>query len=440
MTFDEGYKSNCQVIGLGFVGLTLAVHLAKKANVKGVDISPRVRASTEQGVPHFHELGLDQPLKEAIHGGKLSLSAKPSESSQSCTYILTVGTPIRGREIDLTSLRRVAVEVAEVAKDSDLVIVRSTVSIGSTHTIVEAALRAKGKSTSVAMCPERTMEGKAMEELTSLPQIVGADSDYARRMASDFFMFHGAKTIELGSSREAELAKLANNTFRDLQFAFANEIADLANKLGISGRRVIEAANWEYPRSSIPKPGPSAGPCLEKDPWILAGAAEGLGIKMRISAASREVNESMAVGYLSHLRSDGQISPEKLGSVVIAGVAFKGTPETDDTRGSMAWPMLQFLKTNWKIKHIYLYDPLIDEANFPSLGEGIVFTRNLHSIEAAAPMMVIIQHNGRTMLDGLKNWLHEAPVEQIVDFWDSKKELALPSSQHIMTYGGNGFA
>ena len=161
MRADEGFKSNCQVIGLGFVGLTLAVHLAKRAEVIGVERSPRVRASTEQGLPHFYEVGLDQALKEALAAGRLSISARPSVSARSCTYILTVGTPIVGRKIDLTSLQRVALEVADVAKDNDLIIVRSTVSIGSTQEVVEAALRGKGKLTSVAMCPERTMEGKA---------------------------------------------------------------------------------------------------------------------------------------------------------------------------------------------------------------------------------------------------------------------------------------
>jgi UDP-N-acetyl-D-mannosaminuronic acid dehydrogenase len=421
-----------QIVGLGFVGLTLAAVLARKQKVLGVEVNDLIRESVDSGIPHFHELGLNQLVKLGVDSGNLTTNASPQRINAGCTYIITVGTPVSSGSINLEALIRTSREVAKVAKDDDLVIVRSTVSVGSSRSIVQAALDGAGKTTMLAMCPERTMEGKAIVELTELPQIVGGRDQESTSAACKFFSFHGVKTVEVSDLEAAEMTKLVNNTYRDLQFAFGNEIAALCDRLGINAREVISAANQDYDRSNISFPGLTAGPCLEKDPWILHDAGDKAGIRMQITRSAREVNERAVSSGFEYLKEKKPaLSPKR---VLVAGLAFKGRPETSDTRGSLAFEVIRQCKEIFPNAHLTTFDPLVKTTDL----EAYLAESHLSelSLDIEPFDFIVVQHNGESMLNELSE--HRSLIEQatILDFWDSGTILGLFPQESYISIGG----
>lgn len=426
---------NVQIIGMGFVGLTLAAFLARRCHVIGVETARSVMEVLKQGKSHFFEAGLDETIEEMTRMGSLEFSEDTRSMPKKSVFILTLGTPLKSGEVDLEALTRASRQVAAVAKDDDLVIVRSTVSIGSTRQIVARAILDAGKATAIAMCPERTIEGKALHELETLPQIVGGLRPADTQLACDFFADHGIETVTVSSPETAELAKLANNTFRDLQFSFANELAALCDAAGINAREAIGAANYKYPRSTIAMPGLTAGPCLEKDPWILYQAGQNLGLEMSITRSSRITNESSPRLALAQLmRRYPQIV--KSSTVLVAGLAFKGAPETDDTRGSLAFSLIKEVKKNFPKVELWTFDPFVNASKLPPE----LVDRHLQSLDNINTRfdILIVQHNGRNLLDALRAQPRYFESSVVLDFWgdfDSQILTANPEKK-LFVFGG----
>jgi UDP-N-acetyl-D-mannosaminuronic acid dehydrogenase len=285
------------------------------------------------------------------------------------------------------------------------VILRSTVKVGTTRNVVSPVLAATGKRFEIAMCPERTLEGKALQELRELPQIVGADDPaVADRAAAVFRKL--TNTIVLVSDLEtAEIVKLVGNTFRDVQFAFANEVARLCDAFGVSAHEVISSGKLGYTRTNIPLPGLVGGPCLEKDPHILLESARTRGIHLEITSAGRRVNERQPEETVRFISSE--INRRELAAplrISVLGMAFKGTPETSDLRGSMSIKVLDALKKAHPDAEIGLYDPVTsqsvlaaefpDEHTFGRFGEAVsgasvvVIGNNHPSLGTISPRMI----------------------------------------------------
>ena len=317
------------IIGMGYVGLTLATALAEAGlTVLGVESNPRIHDTIARGIPHFKEKGLDEKFAKAVSLKKIVITNSLKTSVDASTYIITVGTPLdnRGRA-NSDAISCAAKEVASHMKNDALIILRSTVKIGVTSGIVAPILASSGKRFKLAMCPERTLEGKALEELNSLPQIIGSTDNESFEQAASIFQKITKKIIEVSSFENAEMIKLVDNSFRDLQFAFANEIARICDGLGLDAIEVIESGKDDYGRTNVPMPGLVGGPCLEKDPHILAQSARDYGINPEIIQASRTVNERqpLEASHFIHeeiLRRSRDQSP-KIG---ILGIAFKGVP------------------------------------------------------------------------------------------------------------------
>jgi UDP-N-acetyl-D-mannosaminuronic acid dehydrogenase len=201
--------------------------------------------------------------------------------------------------------------------------------------VVAPILAASGKKFDIAMCPERTLEGKALQELRELPQIVGADDPAVADRAAAIFRRLTISIVQVADIETAEIIKLVSNTFRDVQFAFANEVARVCDAFGVSAHEVISAGKLGYNRTNIPLPGLVGGPCLEKDPHILMESARTRGIEMEITSAGRLVNERQPEETVQFISSE--INRRKLASgplkISILGMAFKGLPETSDLRG-----------------------------------------------------------------------------------------------------------
>lgn len=347
------------VIGLGRVGLTLAVTLANcGVEVTGVDVSKATVATLKRGKPHFYERGLEPLLKKVLRRDLIISQEIPPDGHSA--YIIAVPTPIDSRthRIILEPLGRAVREVAQRFSEASLIVVRSTVPVGTTRRFVLPSLAAQGRHFYLAVCPERTLEGHALTELRDLPQIVGGLDQESLGRAAYLFSHVTGTIVRMPSLEAAEMIKLIDNSFRDVNFAFANEIALIAEGLGLDGSQLIRSANLGYPRNSIPQPGFVGGACLSKDPYILAGSAAAIGREARLTLAARAVNEALAdhvVGWLQQALDDVNKRVEDC-KVFLAGLAFKGHPDTDDLRDSPSLVLAQFLRNGQSTPTLYGHD------------------------------------------------------------------------------------
>ena len=332
------------VIGLGYVGLTLSVHLAKsEVKVCGVDTSSRVIDALRKGKAHFFEDDFNHFLKETIKNGKFTFSSDLASIKDCNTYIIAVGTPVnnKGRS-DLTGLRKVCEDLKKHIKDGDLVILRSTVCVGVTRRIAKPILDQSRKKYRLAFCPERTLQGSALLELSSLPQIISGINKDSLSTAILFFKPFCSEIVCLDSVEEAEMVKLINNSQRDLMFAFANEIALICDSKGLNAHSIITAANYKYPRSNIKKPGPVGGTCLKKDPYLLTEGFLDTDYVPKLFVQSRSINENMISISIHRLFDQLTKHHGCLKKISLLGFAFKGVPPTSDTRES---PIHSIIKT-----------------------------------------------------------------------------------------------
>ena len=361
------------VVGLGFVGLTLAVSLADVGyEVVGVDSDPDLRDLVAAGRPHFHEVGLEPLLKHHLDR-RLRVEEKPPADCE--IYIIAVGTPLDDvHEPDLDHLRHASKEVGAVLGYGDLVVLRSTVPLGTCRgevlPVLEKASGLKGGSDFyLSFAPERTIEGKALAELRALPQIVGGLNQNSTDLTVSLFREMSPSLVTTESLEEAEMVKLLNNSFRDLSFAFANEFALMCEAFNLNAARIIQAANKGYPRDRIPSPSPGVGGyCLKKDPYIFAQAARRAGIPTSLSEHGRRVNETMPGLVVRKVeKALGALRKSLRGArVFIIGFAFKGEPETSDMRHSTTLDILEPLQALGA--DVAGYDPVVPADAIRRLG------------------------------------------------------------------------
>ena len=306
------------VIGLGYVGLTLAVSLAEVGfNVTGVDSNEEIVKKLNQGTPHIHEIGLDSLLK--FHVGKNLKIQTTSYECNSDVYILCVQTPIDDNNEPILEYLNSATEyVANNLSKNNLVIIRSTVPIGTTrNNIIPILENSSGLDSTndlyVASAPERTLAGKALKEIRELPQIIAGFNSTSSQLTNGIFNKLTPTIINVDSLEEAELIKLMDNTFRDMIFAYSNQIALLADNYGIDTSKLIQAANEGYPRNNIPKPSPGVGGiCLKKDPHILISSSKNTGYIPKLPDLARLVNESMSDHIIKKIETLKTLNTETL--------------------------------------------------------------------------------------------------------------------------------
>lgn len=337
------------IVGLGYVGLTLAIAMSEVGFlVHGLEVNETVLACLRQGKPHFWEQGLAEKLERAIEEKTFTFSRDVSElPHQPSVYIITVGTPLNAEgKARIDMVQTAAGQVATCLQDDDLIILRSTVKVGTSRQIVQPILDATGKRYDIAVCPERTLEGRALQELRELPQVIGADTTETTLRAAHIFNRLTPTTIRVSTLETAETIKLVDNTFRDISFAFGNEIARFCDAAGIRASEVIKAGKFGYARTNVAMPGLVGGPCLGKDPHILSQSAAEAGIQLEITQAARLINERQPAEVVGFLRGFSQALPDfpAAPSIVLMGLSFKGQPATDDLRGTMARPVFDALK------------------------------------------------------------------------------------------------
>lgn len=369
------HKSPLCIVGLGFVGLPLGATFAELGfSVTGIDASPKVKESLKRGRAHFAEAGLQELLNRVL--GKTFRVADTIEKGSHDVYIIAVGTPIddETKEPQMEYVESASRTIGKALKKGDLVIMRSTVPIGTTRKIVlplleeESGLKG-GKDFDLVFAPERLVSGKALAELKELPQIIGGlmgEKDVER--ASKLFSTMTPLIVPVENLEAGEMGKLIDNTYRDLHFAYANQMARLAEKVGVDMTRLAADVNNGYKRNRIPTPSPGVGGiCLKKDPYLLIYSGKEYGFHPFLTESARRMNAEMpphvAERALVLLSASGK--EPRASTIFVLGFAFKGKPVTSDTRDAPTTTVVQALQKAGCT--VLGYDPVVPNDHLASL-------------------------------------------------------------------------
>lgn len=393
---DQSNQRVC-IVGMGYVGLTLAVVMAESGyHVVGLERDAEKVDVLQTGSSHFFESGLSVRLARQLHRGSLSFTGdNESDAVRACgVFIITVGTPLGADGTPaMDMVARAAGQVASVMPDGALVILRSTVKIGTTRKVVLPMLEASGRTFNLSFCPERTIEGRALEELPSLPQIIGGLGREDAWRSTQLFQNITPTTIRVSSLESAELCKLLDNCYRDVTFSFGNEVALMCEALGLDALEVITAGNAGYPRTSIAKPGLVGGPCLEKDPHILHHSLADHGFRTSLVDAGRAINEVLPHRIVESIEAIIGDRLHQDGAVVsFCGIAFKGQPETDDVRGTPSVALIQAFRERFPTARLRGHDFAVSNDVIASLE---VEPATIEQAFADATLVVVSNNNAR---------------------------------------------
>lgn len=329
------------VVGLGYIGLPTAAALARAgSSVIGVDIDQRAVDAVNAAKSHIVEPGLDELLTEVVASGALRADTAMPEAD---AYLIAVPTPVGHDEYrtpDLSYVFAAGDAVAKVLKPGALVVLESTSPVGATRQLIERMAKARpdlrfpapGRDESeievdVVYSPERVIPGKTLEELSTNSRVVGGSTPRAARRAAAIYKTLTTGELLLTDDQSAEMVKLTENAFRDVNIAFANELSMVCDELGLSVWDVIDLAN-RHPRVNILRPGPGVGGhCIAVDPWfIVAQAPE----TARLIRAAREINDSKPGFVIGKARAFMDANPQA--KLACLGLAFKA--DVDDFRES----------------------------------------------------------------------------------------------------------
>jgi UDP-N-acetyl-D-mannosaminuronic acid dehydrogenase len=378
--------------GCGHVGLPLALSFAAMGLRVGIyDVDRPKMDGVMSGRMPFLETGADQLLASLLPTGRLEFDDHPRMVGRARTVVLVIGTPID--EFMNPSTRifdRTVDELAPHLQQDALVILRSTVYPGVTE-YVASRLEHCGRRVDVAFCPERVAEGHALEEIRSLPQLIGGVSDSASERASQLFELLDVEIVRTGAT-EAELAKLFTNTWRYMKFAIANQFLQMAHHAGVDYDNVLHAIRHNYPRAAdLPGPGFAAGPCLFKDTMQLAAFSPD---HFPMGHAAMLVNEGLPGYVIAALDRRCPLAGRTLG---ILGMAFKG--ESDDPRASLSYKVRKLAL--FRGATVLCTDPYVPDPTFLPLDEVV---------RASDVLVIGAPHRAYRQLE-------PRPGAEIVDIW-----------------------
>jgi UDP-N-acetylglucosamine 2-epimerase (non-hydrolysing) len=366
-------KPTVAVIGQGYMGLPIAALIADAGNqVTGVDINPSVVDQINQGRCPFDEDGLPRLISRVVNAGALKASIKVPSSD---IYLVAVPTPHKDRRCDLTYVKAAIDSIAEVAVNGQLVIIESTISPKTTLKMQDRISRG-GLKIDVVHCPERAIPGNTLHELVTNDRIIGAPSEHSANTAERLYRSFVRGNIFHTSTTTAECVKLIENTSRDVQIAFANELAEIAEELELDINRAIDLAN-RHPRVNILEPGPGVGGhCIPIDPWFLVqDTKSGLLIRQ-----AREANDNRPHNLIRKILSHPSTRGAK--KIALLGVSYK--KEVDDCRET---PALQYhhelCALGYEVKY---YDPYVTNWICPSI-------KSLMEVMVWADVLIVVTNH-----------------------------------------------
>lgn len=378
---------NICVIGLGRVGLPFALIICEKGGrVIGVDKNPEVIRKIRSKIPPFQEFRLEELLQKYCgkkgHFNVTNDLKKALLKSQ--VVVITIGTSINNENPDLTNILNLVNDISNAVENVQrkLLIFKTTVPIGTTRNLTKlieerTGLRC-GKDFFVAFCPARSLEGKAIVEIETLPKIIGGMDPESSKKAAVFFRNIGGKIIIVENPESAELIKLMDNAYRQTIFAFANDIALVAEKYGLNAYELIKAANDSYPRNNIPFPSAGvSGFCLKKDPFYLEASFKEIGKKRKFSSVwyyARKTNDYLPIHTVDLVEQQlaGNI---KGANVLVCGICYK--ENVDDTRFSHGIEIAHELRR--RSANVSIWDPVVSDRNpeYPMIDDPKEAFRNM---------------------------------------------------------------
>jgi UDP-N-acetyl-D-mannosaminuronic acid dehydrogenase len=338
--------SRIGVIGMGYIGLpTSAVFADNGIDVLGVDVNPSVVESINRGQPHIVEPELDVLLRKVVQGGKLRASLAPEPAD---AFILAVPTPFRdGHEPDVSYIEAAARAIAPVLAKGNLVILESTSPIGTTESLSRWLGEQRNdlsfphqtgelSDIRIAHCPERVLPGQILREVVENDRIIGGLTRKCAQAATALYRVFVKGQIHLTNARTAEMAKLTENAYRDVNIAFANELSVICDRLRINVWELIRLAN-QHPRVNILRPGPGVGGhCIAVDPWFIVAADRA---NSRLIRTAREVNDAKPDFVIEKVRAHAA----KLKAPVVACLGLSYKADVDDLRESPAVEIVEQL-------------------------------------------------------------------------------------------------
>ncbi|SFU49882.1 UDP-N-acetyl-D-mannosamine dehydrogenase [Xenorhabdus koppenhoeferi] len=389
------------VIGLGYIGLPTAAAFAScQKRVIGVDVNQHAVETINRGAIHIVEPDLDKIVKVAVEGGYLKAVTAPQAAD---AFLIAVPTPFKGEhEPDMAYVRSAAESIAPVLKKGDLIILESTSPVGTTEQMAEwlAAARpdlsfpqlaGENSDIDIAYCPERVLPGQVMVELIKNDRVVGGMTDKSSRRASELYKIFLEGECVITNAKTAEMCKLTENSFRDVNIAFANELSLICAEQGINVWELISLAN-RHPRVNILQPGPGVGGhCIAVDPWFIVSQNPE---QSRLIHTARLVNDSKPRWVVDQVKAAVADclteSGKRANEVKIAcfGLAFK--PNIDDLRESPAVHITEMV-AQWHVGQTVAVEPNVHE--LPKSLKGLVELIDVvQALEEADVLLMLVDH------------------------------------------------
>jgi len=386
------------VMGLGYIGLPTAGLLASKGfEVYGVDVNPAVVETINAGRIHIHEPDLEGLVESAVRSGHLKAATRPAAAD---IFILAVPTPFKdGHEPNLAFVEAATRTVAPRLAPGNLVILESTSPVGTTEQVARwlaeerpeitiaghTEHRVKSEGTiRIAHCPERVLPGRIIHELVANDRIVGGIDEVSAAVAADFYREFTAGKVLITDSRTAELTKLAENTFRDVNIALANELSRICDRLDVDVQKLIRLAN-HHPRVEILSPGPGVGGhCIAVDPWFIIHSAPE---QSRLIHAAREVNTDQPETVVTKVRAE--IARIRYPTIACFGLAYKA--DIDDLSESPAVEIVLRLAREGS-GHILAVEPHIETLPTPLADAGVRLCGAQEALAEADIVLGLVPH------------------------------------------------
>ncbi len=332
--------TTCCILGLGYIGLPTAAVLARAGHrVIGVDVNAQVVGTVNQGQIHIVEPELDQAVADAVASAALSAQFTPDPAD---VFLIAVPTPFRSGidgipQPNIDYVLAAARAIAPVLQPGNLVLLESTSPVGTTEQVAQVIAELSGLNTDqlhIAYCPERVLPGRILQELISNDRVIGGLTPAAAEAGKAFYATFCQGELLTTTARSAELVKLTENSFRDVNIAFANELSLVCDRLSINVRELIRLAN-HHPRVNVLQPGCGVGGhCIAVDPWFIAAAAPD---STPLIQTARHVNDGKRRWVIEQVQARAAALEQQLGRparIGCLGLAFK--PDVDDLRESPA--------------------------------------------------------------------------------------------------------
>lgn len=401
-------KPEVVMIGLGYIGLPTAALIAQnKTYVHGVDINPKVVETINAGKIHIVEPELDMAVANAVKDSYLRASTTPVEGD---TYLIVVPTPFKGKnEPDISFVEAATKAILPLLKEGDLYIIESTSPIGTTEKMMDLIYNErpilKGKI-HIAYCPERVLPGNVMYELVHNDRVIGGVDEKSTEKAMAFYANYIKGELHKTNARTAEMCKLVENSSRDVQIAFANELSLICDKADINVWELINLAN-KHPRVNILQPGCGVGGhCIAVDPYFIVAEYP---MESQIIGKAREINNYKSFWCAEKVQTaklQFELQHGRKPSIALMGLAFK--PNIDDLRESPAKYIAQKVLQNANNEEYYIVEPNIDDHRVFKL------THYKVAVDNADIIVFLVAHNEFKSL--------ELPKEKVIlDFCGVQK-------------------